>query len=623
VTIQEQFDAAIRIHQAGGIADAEAAYRRILAVDPRHADATHMLGIVAHQSGRPAEAVEWIGWAILIDPSKAGFHNNLGNALQAMGKFEEAVNAYRDAVGLYPALADGWNNLGNALQELGRNTEAIEAHRRAISIRPDFAQAWYSLGGALIAADEPDQAIDAYDRALQFRPGFDAAVVNRANLLRHIGRLDESIDALRGLVERRPAPVALSNLIYGMYFHPDYDTSQIGAYLSKWNELFAEPLKKFSPVFANDRSLDRKLRIGYVSPDFNGHPAGRFLLPLLAHHDRERFEIVCYSDVGKADEMTARLQSHCDHWRETRRLSDEQLAALIREDRIDVLVDLTLHLAGNRLLMFARKPAPVQATWLAYPGSSGLSTIDYRVTDWHLDPVGFNDALYSEESVRLPDCYWCYDPLCEPIEIGELPAIQNGFITFGSLNNFAKVTKTTLGLWARVMREVSRSKLLLLAPVGSARTRVLAEMREQGIEPSRIEFAGREVRRKYMAQYQRIDIGLDTFPCNGHTTGFDSLWMGVPIVSLFGSTAMSRAGLSILANLQMRDWVTDDPHKFVALAIKASGDLDRLTAIRSSLRALLEKSPLMDGTRFSRNMEAAFRGMWNRYCEKRDPPAGG
>jgi predicted O-linked N-acetylglucosamine transferase (SPINDLY family) len=622
VTVQELFELGVAHHRAGRVGEAVGLYRQILEVDPTHAEAMLMMGIASQQMGRPGEAVEWIGRAIAVDPTNPGYYVNFGNALRSAGDMKGAVAAYRNAIGIQPALADAWNNLGGALQESGEVTDAIEAHRKALSLRPDFVQAWYNLGGAFSRVHRIDEAIEAYGRALESRADFDAAQVNRANLLRHVGRLDESIAALRRVVEMRPTPVALSNLIYDCYFHPGYDTTQIGHWLSKWNELFGKPLAKEIRPLSNSRDPERRLRIGYVSPDFNGHPAGRFFLPLVAHHDHTRFEVICYSDVSDADAVTNQIRSHVDVWRDTRTLSDEQLAARVREDRIDVLIDLTLHLAQNRMLAFARKPAPVQATWLAYPGSSGLTTMDYRISDPHLDPPGKNDEFYSEKTLLLPDCYWCYDPQCPAVEVGELPAVSNGYVTFGCLNNFAKVTEVTIRLWAQILRRVSNSRLILLAPEGSARDWFSGVMRACGIDAGCIEFVDRLPRQQYMETYRRIDVSLDTFPCNAHTTAFDSLWMGVPIVSLYGTTAMSRGGLSILANLGMQDWCTDDPTNFVEIAVRTAADVQSLFEIRRTLRSRLKNAPLMDGPRFAQNMEQLYRDVWSAWC-KTSPPAGG
>lgn len=622
VTTHAMLDAAMGHHRAGRLREAEVGYRAVLAREPGDAGAWHMLGIACHQAGRSAEGAGYIRRAIELDPGRAGYYVNLGNVLQATGDARGAAGCYREATARQPGMADAWNNLGNALQETGQIPEAIEAHRRAISLKPDFAQAWYGLGGAYTKADDPDAAVAAYERAVALKPDYAAAEVNRANLLRHVGRLDEAVEALRRVVATRATPVALSNLIYSMYFHPAYDTRQIGAYAKRWGELFAEPLTPVTAAHANDRDAGRRIRVGYVSPDFNNHPAGRFAWPLLSHHDHARVEVFCYSDAGEGDALTPKLRACADVWRETRGVSDEQLAAQVRADRIDVLVDLTLHLAGNRLLTFAHQPAPVQVTWLGYPGTSGLRAMDYRLSDRYLDPPstgsgqgpGMHEGMYAEQTILLPDCYWCYDPLSEPIEIAELPAARNGFVTFGCLNNFAKVTGPTIELWARVLGRAPGSRLIVLAPPGSARERFLADMRGRGVESARVEFVGRMPRGRYMEVYRRIDVSLDTFPCNGHTTSFDSLWMGVPVVSLAGETAMSRGGLSILSNLGMEAWVTTDGAQYVEIAAKWASAPDQLAAVRAGLRGRMEGSALMDGARFARSIEESYRRVWAKWC---------
>jgi predicted O-linked N-acetylglucosamine transferase (SPINDLY family) len=298
--------------------------------------------------------------------------------------------------------------------------------------------------------------------------------------------------------------------------------------------------------------------------------------------------------------VTERLRGYADVWRSTVDLSDHQLAELVRGDRIDILVDMKLHTANNRLLMFARKPAPVQVTWLGYPGTTGLAAIDYRLTDPYLDQPGRFDAFSSEEPVRLPDTFWCYDPGTDQPPVNALPAAKIAQITFGCLNNFCKIDEDCLALWAGVLRAVPRSRLLLLAPRGPARERVLARLGQDGITPSRVEFADKQPRAEYLKSYHHIDLGLDPLPYNGHTTSLDALWMGVPIITLVGKTVVGRAGFSQLCNLGLQDLAAETPEQYVALAAGLAGDLHRL----------------QDGKRFARNVEQAYREMWQRWCER-------
>jgi predicted O-linked N-acetylglucosamine transferase (SPINDLY family) len=364
------------------------------------------------------------------------------------------------------------------------------------------------------------------------------------------------------------------------------------------------------------------LRIGYVSADFRIHVASFFTAPLLSQHDHRQFEIFCYANVAHPDELTDRLRSCADGWRSIVALSDQQVADLVRSDQIDILVDLAMHTAGNRLLVFARKPAPVQVTWLAYPGTTGLSAIDYRLTDPYFDPPRLFDDCYSEESFRLPDTFWCYSPLAETPPVNALPALQNGSITFGCLNHFCKINDGVLALWAQVLQAVPQSRLLLLTPRGQARERVLAKLAPAGIAASRLEFADRQPRREYLQQYQRIDLALDPFPCNGGTTTLDAFWMGVPTVTLVGKTVVGRAGWSQLCNLGLQELAAQTPEQYVARAAQLAGDLPRLQELRATLRQRMQQSPLMDAPRFARGVEQAYREMWRRWCHGRQPSLG-
>ncbi len=301
-------------------------------------------------------------------------------------------------------------------------------------------------------------------------------------------------------------------------------------------------------------------------------------------------------------------------WRNIVGLSDEQIAKQIREDRIDILVDLALHMGKNRLLVFARKPAPIQATFAGYPGSTGLETIDYRLTDPYLDPPGLNDQFYSEKSFRLPHTFWCYDPLGANVAVNALPAHSHGHITFGCLSNFCKVNDPVLKLWAQVLKAVDRSRMVILAPEGSHRQRLLDLLQREEIAPDRIEFVTQRPRVPYLELYHRIDVGLDTLPYNGHSTSLDSFWMGVPVITLVGKTVVGRAGVSQLTNLGLTELIANTPQEYVRLAAELAGDLPRLAELRRTLRPRMQSSPLMDAAGFARDIEAAYRQMWRTWC---------
>ncbi|HMD53898.1 MAG TPA: hypothetical protein VKJ65_05055, partial [Phycisphaerae bacterium] len=341
--------------------------------------------------------------------------------------------------------------------------------------------------------------------ALKFKP--DSAEVHSTlgSVLKAQGRMDAAVEAFRHAIELKPDfSIAWDNFLYALHFHPGYNAQNILDEHNKWNKRFAEPLKGSVVPHANNRDSERKLRIGYVSPDFRDHVVGRNFLPLLKEHNKESFEITCYANLKIPDSFTQRFHSLAGNWRNIRGLSDQQTVEMIRNDGIDILVDLALHMAENRLLVFARKPAPIQVTFMGYPGTTGLNTIDYRLTDPFLDPPDQNRSYYSEESMRLPDSFWCYDPLADQPEVNELPAIKNGYITFGCLNNFCKVNETVLELWAKVLKAVPNSRLLLLPPRSQAVQQVSAKLETHGIDSSRIEFADFQPRLEYLKLYHRI-----------------------------------------------------------------------------------------------------------------------
>jgi predicted O-linked N-acetylglucosamine transferase (SPINDLY family) len=582
-TISEALAIAIRHHQAGRLAAAEQIYRRILQAEPNHAHAWHLLGVLASQAGRHEVAVEYIQRAIGLNATEAVFHNNLGGAYRALRRPAEAVACCRRALKLNPDFADAHNNLGNALKEQGKPDQAVACCRRALELKPDFAEAH----------------------------------VNLANALKDQGKLDEAVVCCRRALELKPDYAqAHSNLVYTQLFCPGYDARTLYEELRRWNRQHAEPLRKFIEPHLNDRTPGRRLRVGYVSPDFRSHPESFFTVPLLSAHDHQKFEIFCYADVVCPDGITARLRGYADAWRNITGLADEQAAQVVRQDGIDILVDLTMHMARSRLLVFARKPAPVQVCWLAYQGTTGLSTVDYRLTDPHVDPPGLYDGCYAEESVRLPDAFWCYDPLAGEPAVNALPALDEGRITFGSFNNFSKVNASVLRLWARVLKAVDRSRLMLLAAEGSHRQGTLDLLEQEDVEPDRVTFAAPRPRPQYLELYHGIDIGLDTFPYTGQTTSLDAFWMGVPLITLVGQTAVARAGMSLLRNLDLPELIARTPEQFVNIAVELASDLPRLANLRATLRDRLQRSPLMDAPRFARNVEAAYRDMWRRWCAK-------
>jgi predicted O-linked N-acetylglucosamine transferase (SPINDLY family) len=655
-TLAEALAIARAQQQAGHLGLAVEIYRRILSVDPEHAEALNNLGNLLKDQGDLNGAIDCYRRAIAISAGWAEMHSNLGAALHLQGKIDEAIPCYQRALQLKPNHADAYNNLGVALQALGQPAEAADCFQRAAELKvgnaqalnnlgniwlqqgqagqaaacyrqtlaanPRDAEAFGQLGRALHLLGQLDEALACYRQSLALRPNHAGVYNNLGHVLRDTGQPAEALAAYRHAVELAPDWPALgSSLVYGMQFCPESTPQAILAAHRRWNEQHAAPLATRTEPHGNDRTPDRRLRVGYVSPDFRRHVVGLNLLPLFRHHDPREEEVFCYADVTQPDAVTEQLQSCADVWRNGLALSDERLAEQIRADRIDVLVDLTLHMHGNRLLVFARQPAPVQVTFAGYPGTTGLTAMGYRLTDPYLDPPGMTDAHYSERSIRLPESFWCYQPLADDPPVNALPAGTQEWVTLGCLANFCKVNEAVLNLWAAVLRAVDRSKLVMLSAEGSHRQRVLDLFAQRGVAPERVSFVGHQPRAEYLKTYHRIDLGLDTFPYNGHTTSLDAFWMGVPVVTLVGQTAVGRGGLSILTNLGLHELAAHDAEHYVQIAAALAGDRPRLAELRQTLRTRMKNSPLMDAARFARNVEAAYRSIWRHWC--RGEGAGG
>ena len=436
------------------------------------------------------------------------------------------------------------------------------------------------------------------------------------------GQVEEAIECYRKALELDPDYAgARGNLIYTLLFHPDYDMPKLYEETVQWDVHHGRRDAVF-PAHVNERAPGRRLRIGYVSADFRGHVIGLNMLPLLERHDRSAVEIYCYSSAEKGDAMTERFRQEADVWRDICELNDEKAAELIRADRIDILVDLALHLAGNRLGIFTLKPAPVQMTFAGYPGTTGLHAIDYRLTDPYLDPpgatpgTGLFDAYYAEKSLRLRDSFWCFHPLTQEPPVAPLPVQERGYITFGNLNNLCKNNDYTLGLWAQVMHAVPRSRVTILSTLGTHRDRMVRTLEQAGIGAERVSFVLPRPRAKYLELYHDIDIGLDSFPYNGHSTSLDSCWMGVPVVTYVGPTVAGRAGWSQLSNLKLTELAGRTPEEFVKIAADLADNLEQLAWIRATLRQRMMDSPLMDATGFAQSIEGAYRQAWEKWCAK-------
>jgi predicted O-linked N-acetylglucosamine transferase (SPINDLY family) len=600
----------------GQFDEAVAACREALSLDPNLPSAHFTLAKVAHKRGQFAAAEESYRRAIQLNPHYVHALVGLGQLLESSGRPDEAVEPYTQALAVEPKYAAAHFYRANAYRKIARVKDAVAGYRAALSLEPRYPEAYNALAVAHEMLGYPDEAIACCLKGLEQFPQSSHLHANLSEALAQLGRHDEALAAARKAVELGPdSPLEHSNLLYLLNFMSDRRPEDVFAEHQEWARRHAEPLTAEAGPHDNDRSPERRLRVGYVSDHFRDHAVNFFSEPLIAAHDKSRFEIFCYSDVARPDEVTRRIEAAADHWRPIRSQSDAQLAELVRADRIDILVDLAGHIAGNRLLAFARKPAPVQVTYIGYQNTTGMSAMDYRLTDALADPPGETDRYYTEKLVRLPDAFFCYRPADEAPGITPLPARERGSITFGSFNNFKKVTEAAIGAWMEILARVPDSRLLVLAHRGGYVERHLREAAQaRALDPARIEVYDKQPRRAYFELVQQADIALDPFPFNGHTTTCDAIWLGIPVVMLAGKTYASRFGASVLANVGLGDLIADSHERYVALAVNLAGDLDRLNKLRHGLRQQMARSVLLDFGGFARKVEAAYREMWRTWC---------
>lgn len=721
-TISQAFSTAVGHHRAGRLPAAEHIYRQILAADPAHAQAWHMLGVVAHQTGRHKAAMDALGRAIQLDgddarchsnlgevfrvlgripeaigcyqralqldPQAAEIHYNLGIALKADGRLAEAVASYRRAVQLRPDHYQAHNNLANALAEQGQTAEALECLGRAIALRPDFADAHGNLGlllqaqglsaealacfrralslkpasveahlnlaTALKRLGQPAEALAclhqalrlnpdlapihfnlgyvlqdqgqltqseaSYRRALELQPDFGNAANNLAYALGLQGRLDESLDWYRQAMQLRPGDAAVhSAYLIALQHRPGVTLAELAAAHRDFDERYTAPLFAQGQPPAASRQPRPRLRLGVLSPLLWSNPAAQLLVRPLEGLCRQACDVFCYAchPASIRDRFTERMAAAVGGWRDVGGLSDEALVEQIRADRIDILLDVAGHLAHHRLLALARKPAPLQITWLAYEGTTGMAAMDYILADRHVIPAG-SERHYRERVLRMPDAYVCYDPADEAPDVGPLPAIAAGHVTFASFSKPMKITADVVRVWAEILRQAPGARLLLkYAGFGceAVQRRYAGLFQAEGIAPDRIEFAGRSKLSDALAAYQRVDIALDTFPFSGSLTTCDALWMGVPVVTCPTETFAGRHGLTHLATVGLAELIAADLPDYVRRAVELAGDLPRLATLRASLRPRMAASPLCDGQRFAENLLTLLRDIWRQGAE--------
>ena len=642
------------LRRLGEPGEAIAGYRRALELDPQM-DAAHFGLAGAQQDAKQfADAVESYRLLLLRKPDFAQAHGDLGNALQAMGRNEEAAASYRRALQLVPNTALLHVNLGNALVAAGKIHESLDSFRAAVEIEPDLAIAHYNLGNALHDLNRLLPAEASYRQALRLDPDYADAHCMLGNLLiEEQGRLHEALRCFQSMLRVDPEnPVAhnnvgnalwlmgrteaaaasyekartiepdlagpMSNLLFIHNSLADLPAADLLAQARRFGDLAARQARPFTS-WANSPVPDRPLRVGLVSGDFRAHPVGYFLksaLAALVAHAPGSLQLHGYYTNTFADEVTQDIKASFSVWRPVASLTDAMLAQRIRDDEVDILIDLSGHTAFNRLQMFAWKPAPVQATWLGYLATTGVAAIDWLIADEWTLPAS-EETHFTENVWRLPESYLCFTPPAQQSEIGPLPALRNQHVTFGSFNNLTKLNEGVVELWSRVLAAVPDSRLFLKSKQFSeaaVRQDIAGRFARHGIDKGRLIMEGQVPRADYLKSFQRVDIALDPFPYPGITTSVETLWMGVPLLTLAGRSFMARQGVGLLTNAGLQDWIAGDPDDYVARAQAGAADLPRLAALREALRQRVLDSPIFDADRFAGNLGAALRGMWERWC---------
>jgi protein O-GlcNAc transferase len=649
------------LRRLGRLGEAAEELQRAVTLKPDFAEGHFNLGLVLMQAGDRRGGAARVARAVDLKPDVAVFHERLGEALcdegdtaaaaahftcarlraepaappalsdadslavarsaRASGALVAAVGHYHCAIAEGRDVAHAWTELSTLLETLGRTDGAEVAAQRAVTLDPRSAPAHAALAAARVLQHRFDDAVTSCCEAIRLDPSSWIAHFHLGNARAAKGAVVEAVEAFRRAVELRPdQQAAHSALLFFMPYAPGMDLGAIGREARAWARGRANRLTSEARPHANDPDPTRRIRVGYVSPDLRTHPVSVFLHPLLEHHDRRAVEVFCYASVPTPDAVTARLRARADGWRDVAHVPDAAVAELVCEDRIDVLVDLSMHASGGRPLLFARKPAPVQVCWLAYIGTTGMRAMDYRITDPHLEPPGVHADWSTETPLALPDSFWCYAPWSAltgsaPRPVGPLPAARSGRVTFGSQHSVQKINGDVVALWARVLTSVPSSTLLLFAPPAAERS-LLGAFEREGVARERVSCRPLRSLRSYLDAYGEIDVCLDTFPCSGATSSMDALWMGVPVVTMAGDTPAGRAGLSIATNVGLTEIVARTPDEYVSIAVALAQDVPRLARMRRELRARMEGSPLMDAPRFARALEGAYRTAWTRWCSR-------
>jgi predicted O-linked N-acetylglucosamine transferase (SPINDLY family) len=645
-------------HRAGDMAEAAGLFERAVAAAPDEPRLMVNLGVALLALKRPEDALVQLEKACKLAPRLADAWFNAGRALQDLKRHPAAIAAYGNAIVLAPNDVEALNNYGALLTESGRPAEALPPLTRAAELRPSYLQARLNLGDALAALAKVDEAIGSYRQVLARDPRHEAAQVKLAQQLRMVGRLDEALAEFRRATEinaqqaaawgglaitlgtlRRyaeseeafcrtlalaPNPGTHSDFLVGLNYRADMTPAQILAAHRAWGEAYAAPWRTRWPAHDNDRDPDagqpghRRLKVGFVSPDFGQHPVGFMTIRMFEALDRDRFETVLYAAKQRDGPLAARFRAAAGQFVDAE-IDDDALAARIRADKIDILIDLAGHFAANRLPVLARKPAPVQAHWAGYVASLGMDAVDWLIFDPRHLPEGVEDFMV-ERPLRLPDLGMAYDPPAYAPPVNDLPAAARGFVTFAAFHNPSKIGDGCAALWARVLASVPQSRIVLQyrgldAPSTQAALRRI--FAAHGVDGARLDFRPPSAHPELLARYGECDIALDSTPYCGATTTCEATWMGVPVVTLpAGPLPFGRHGLAFLTAFGMPELIARDEDDYVAIAVALARDTVRLAQLRATLRARMAASPACDAQRFVQHFADGLRTMWRDWVAR-------
>ena len=588
-------------------------YRRAVAVAPEHAGAHLNLGIVLAALDDTEGAIYSYQAVLRIDPHHAFGNYNFARLVYLSGDFAHAEILVREALKTKPDFVQALVVLSNVQDVLGETVLATQTMEAALRLQPGSTGAWLNYATLLYKLGRADDAEGAVRQALTLDVANVGALRMLSLLLRGHGLGTQALEHLRKAISSDPARLDLvSEELMLLNFEEDMTASELFHRHVEFGTRLEEAVPARFELHEVSPITDRRLRIGYVSGDLHTHPVALFMCPVLERHDRDGFEVFCYSSGTICDHVTDRIRGLSDHWTDASRMSDQQLADVIYSDAIDILVDLSGHTSLSRLAMFSQRPAPVQAAWLGYLNTTGLTRMDYRLCDLRTDPAALSQPLHTEKLFPLPNSQWCYRPFIDTDVCLTAPLKTRGYITFGSFNSALKISPTMCRRWAQILLNVTDSRILI-ANVTSERKRVAIklEMGTMGISAERIEFAQRVDLELYFRLFDAVDISLDTYPYGGGTTTFDSLWMGVPVVTAVGSTPVSRSAASILSALDLDQWIAPSIEDYVKVATERASDRSAIVTLRQSLRQSMKKSPLTDELRFVQELEACYRNMWS------------